>query len=291
SVAMRGMLKADRKEEFEEVKIIDETGDIFIKLYSKQIVLDGDSDVGAVFILQDITTLRKLVDMRADLITNVAHEFKTPLTAIRGIAETLIDNKGIDQEKSVSFLKRVINQADRLTNLSSDLLELSRIESREDISFNETHDIRPIIEESFNALKQRAKLKDIEFICEHSEDLLNVVCDSHSIMQIVDNLLDNAIKYTESGGTVRIKAFREGRNVIIEVHDSGRGIDSSELERVFERFYRIKDAHTPENGGTGLGLAIVQSIVNSHEGKVEVESTPGSGSVFRISIPYKVDFE
>ena len=240
---------------------------------------------GAVLVLHDITELRRLERVRRDFVANVSHEFKTPLTAIQGFAETLLNGALDDKANRNRFVEIIREHAQRLARLTDDLLKLSRIEAgRLEL------EIRPIgVEALVNGCVESARLKaeakGLQFHVQLQEDLPAVRGDGAQLGEVLQNLLDNAVQYTPAGGQIAVKARSDGQEVIFTVADTGIGIPESDLERIFERFYRVDAARSRESGGTGLGLSIARHIVEAHGGRIWVESAIGHGSRFHFSIP------
>ena len=251
---------------------------------------DGDGRlVGGVVVLHDVTDLRRLETVRRDFVANVSHELKTPVTAIRGLVETLIDSADMDAETRTRFLDKVRNQALRLSSLVSDLLTLSRVQSRKAAHIeHERFDLREQVLDATRRAHVIAEEKGVELSSRVSRESIEILGDAEGLSTVVDNLLDNAIKYTPSGGTVTLRAHRDGVHAVIEVSDTGIGIGPEHQERVFERFYRVDKARSRELGGTGLGLSIVKNFVSAMGGAVRLESELGCGSTFRVEIPLAV---
>lgn len=229
--------------------------------------------------------LRHLENVRQDFIANVSHELKTPIAAIQGLIETLIEDDAMDPEQRQRFLKKVQKQVGRLYDLVKDLLQLARLEGKELNWEKERFDLREPVQESVAMFSEQAEEKNIQLHVELPTTALNIFGNAESIRQSVDNLLGNAIKYTPADGRVAIRLKHEGRNALIEVSDNGVGIDRKHHHRIFERFYRVDKGRSREAGGTGLGLSIVKHVAMSHRGHVTLESRPGEGSTFRMHIP------
>ncbi len=240
---------------------------------------------GAVLVLHDVTALRKLENIRRDFVANVSHELKTPLTAIRGLVETMIDDPQMPEETSQRFLEKIRDQSGRLSALVTDLLTLARIESGTVAPERRTLDARAVVRECAARAALNCEHKRLEFSAEIPLEPMWAVADDESLRQIVDNLLDNACKYTPSGGSVRLTLRSSGGGLEIGVRDSGIGIDPRDRERIFERFYRVDKARSRELGGTGLGLSIVKHLVQSLGGAITVQSELGRGSHFRVNLP------
>jgi two-component system phosphate regulon sensor histidine kinase PhoR len=240
---------------------------------------------GAVLVLHDVTELRRLEAIRRDFVANVSHELKTPLTAVRGIVETLIDDDAIAPEKRRHFLARIHDQTLRLSALVNDLLTLSRVESKETPLERVAVDLRELAVQSASDLAAPAQNKGLILETRLPKESLIVVGDREALGQAIANLLDNAVKYTPAGGTIRFSLARAGDRARMEVRDNGIGIEPREQERIFERFYRVDKGRSRDLGGTGLGLAIVRNVVRAHGGEIIVESAPGAGSAFIVLLP------
>ncbi len=240
---------------------------------------------GFVVVVRDVTTELRLAEARRDLVANVSHELKTPLTAIRGYAETLEDGALEDPAASPRFIGRILEQCQRLELLLSDLLVLSQLERLDEGHGEETVDLHRAVEQAVEALGTRARERGVELILENGDETLPVVGTSSEVDNILLNLIENAIKYNRGGGTVHITLREDAEDAVIEVADTGIGIPSDMLDRIFERFYRVDKGRAREQGGTGLGLAIVKHAVRRLGGRVEVESKLGEGSLFRVRLP------
>ncbi|MBN1227528.1 MAG: PAS domain-containing protein [Deltaproteobacteria bacterium] len=242
--------------------------------------------VGALIVLNEVTTLRRLETIRRDFVANVSHEIKTPITAIKGFVETLRDTAMENREDAMRFLTIIEKHVDRLNAIIEDLLSLSRIEQgveKEDISLVESR-IRDIIAASVQLFEGKASSKNIEIVISCDENLKAKV-NPPILEQAVSNLLDNAIKYSDNESTINVEVRQTEAETIISVHDRGCGIEEEHLSRLFERFYRADKARSRKLGGTGLGLAIVKHIAQAHQGYVEVLSTPNKGSSFSLHLP------
>ncbi len=241
--------------------------------------------IGVLIVLHDLTRLRQLESVRRDFVANVSHELKTPITAIRGAVETLLDEDGINDSWQ-RFLQIIFKQSERLNALVEDLLDLSRIEQgvTEGGWELKTELLRPLLESARSACETLISQQQvaIEIQC---PERLRARINEPLLEQAVINLLSNAIKYSSSGGQVIIEASEQEQQVLIQVRDFGTGIAEEHLPRLFERFYRIDLARSRALGGTGLGLAIVKHIAIAHEGNVFVDSTLGQGSTFTIALP------
>jgi two-component system, OmpR family, phosphate regulon sensor histidine kinase PhoR len=242
--------------------------------------------IGALFVLNDITRLRRLENVRRDFVANVSHELKTPITAIKGFVETLLDGAAHSAEDSRRFLNIVRTQADRLNAIIDDLLALSRVEQGEEQDGVPLVDapLRPVLEAAVQACAMMTTEKSVtvNLFCSPA---LTARINAPLLEQAVINLLSNAVNYSNPQGKVVIDAGQHRERITIKVQDWGCGIAQEHLPRLFERFYRVDKARSRKQGGTGLGLAIVKHIVQAHGGEVIVHSTLGQGSVFSIQLP------
>ena len=243
--------------------------------------------IGSIINIEDITEKVKLENMRSDFVANVSHELKTPLTSISGFVETLRLNENIDNITRNRFLEIIESESDRLKRLIDDILLLSSIENTESRVLEKIN-----LYETFNGVKDMlsyiAESKDIDFKYEFLETSLYVNSNRDYIKQIFLNLIENAIKYTPSNGKVRVIVASNEEDIIIEVKDNGIGIPKEDINRIFERFYRVDKARSRDVGGTGLGLAITKHIIKSLNGKIEVKSELNKGSEFIVTIPKKI---
>ena len=242
--------------------------------------------IGVLIVLHDVTRLRHLEEVRRDFVANVSHELRTPITSIKGFIETLVDGAFEDKENAHRFLQIMLRQVNRLDAIIGDLLMLSRIErgSEEQLIELAPESIRGVLQAAIEMCEKKAtdKAVKIELVC--PEDLTGEI-NAALLEQAVVNLLDNAIKYSNSEAVIEVRAACEGAELVIRVKDQGCGIDAQHLPRLFERFYRVDKARSRELGGTGLGLAIVRHIALAHRGSVSVESTVGVGSTFCLRLP------
>ncbi len=242
--------------------------------------------VGAVIVLNDVSNLKKLENIRRDFVANVSHELKTPITSIKGFVETLIDGPLENPEETRRFLNIIVNQTDRLNSIVDDLLTLSRIEKefeKHEIELNPLP-LWEVLTAAVQACEAAATAKGIQINLEGDNAIVADV-NKRQLEQAVINLIDNAVKYSDSHSKIRVKVGSDNRGIEIAVIDQGSGIDKKHLPRIFERFYRVDKSRSRDIGGTGLGLAIVKHIAIAHGGSVSVESTPGQGSVFTIHLP------
>lgn len=245
-----------------------------------------DNQIGTLIVLNDVTRLRRLENMRRDFVANVTHEIKTPLTAIKGFVETLSSGSVDSKEEVQRFLGIVMKHVDRLAAIIEDLLSLSRIEREKElntITFK-SHPVRKVLKMAIQTcrLKMEQKQIQVDLAC---EDSIEAAMDPGLIEQAAVNLIDNALNYSGDNSTILVSAVSYDSEIIIQVKDHGVGIAKEHIPRLFERFYRVDKARSRHLGGTGLGLAIVKHITQIHGGYVAVTSTPGEGSVFKIHLP------
>jgi two-component system phosphate regulon sensor histidine kinase PhoR len=241
---------------------------------------------GALIVLHDVTRLRRLEMIRRDFVANVSHEIKTPITAIKGAVETLLDSaQTAEPDQTVGFLQIVNRQADRLNAIVEDLLALARIEQdteRDRVSVEPIR-VEGVVQSAIDSCRMLAEQRGVGLVNETDAELFARANDA-LLEQALVNLVDNAIKYSAADTTTRVRCRRGEGEAIIEVADEGSGIESEHLPRLFERFYRTDKARSRAQGGTGLGLAIVKHIVQAHGGRITVDSGVGEGSVFRIHL-------
>ncbi|MCD5415339.1 MAG: cell wall metabolism sensor histidine kinase WalK [Clostridiales bacterium] len=244
-----------------------------------------DKIIGVVVLIQDVTEIRKLEKMRSGFVANVSHELRTPLTSISGFIETLKSGAIDDEKTKKRFLDIIDIETERLTRLIDDILTLSDIENTKHKDNRQKILPSESIKEIEEIMTPVAKAKGVRIISEIESNLTSVYGNKDWFKQMMINLLDNAIKYTISGGKVHILAYEKYNKIFILVKDSGIGIPKKDLPRLFERFYRVDKARSRKVGGTGLGLAIVKHIVLSFDGKIKVSSEKGKGTEFTVIIP------
>lgn len=253
---------------------------------------ESDQELGALIVLNDVTRLRRLENVRRDFVANVSHELKTPITAIKGFVETLQEGAIREPDSAGQFLDIIVRQADRLNEIIDDLLILARIEQNSDEGElpRTTMLLTTVVEAAVQACTRMADEKQIR-IEQYCPAELSCRINAPLLEQALVNLLTNAIKYSHDQGRILIEALRTNTRITISVRDWGCGIDQIHLPRLFERFYRADKARSRKLGGTGLGLAIVKHIVQAHGGEVTVTSTPGQGSIFSLQLPCKESVE
>jgi signal transduction histidine kinase len=236
---------------------------------------------GAVIIFLDVTEVRRLETVRSDFVANVSHELKTPLTSVRGFAETLLEDDPPEDLRR-SFLSSIRSNTLRLQHLVDDLLDLSRLESGGWVAGEEELALGPVLEDLWESFQEAASARGLAFSLKGDA---TVSADVQGVVQVFRNLIANAIQYSQDGGSVTVEITAEGPVRRVEVRDTGIGIPASALPRVFERFFRVDSARSRAEGGTGLGLAIVKHLVDAMGGKVWAESEPGKGTSFYVTLP------
>ncbi|HHQ0291542.1 TPA: two-component system histidine kinase PnpS [Listeria innocua] len=252
------------------------------------ILAENGEITGIILLLHDITQIRHLENVRSEFVTNVSHELKTPVTALKGFAETLLDGAMYDEMLLKKFLTIIKEESDRLHRLIMDILALSRIEQNPVAENIEPVDVDEVIEQSSRTIFEMATEKNIQVsVPEKTIPPIIIETDRDKLQQILINLLSNAINYTPVDGKVEVKLINQEAEVIIEVTDNGIGIPAKDIDRVFERFYRVDKARSRHSGGTGLGLSIVKHLVENCGGRIEVESQEEVGSTFRVTLPKK----
>jgi two-component system, OmpR family, phosphate regulon sensor histidine kinase PhoR len=242
--------------------------------------------MGTVVVLNDVTQIKRLEEVRRDFVANVSHELKTPITSIKGFMETLLEGAMEDPDDARHFLEIIARQADRLDAIIEDLLSLSRIERESDRGelTLQTGRLQDVLNGALLSTMPHAESRRAEVTCS-CPDELTALMNAPLLEQAVVNLIDNAIKYGGECGKVLIEAARVDKRVEIRVSDEGPGIAAEHHQRIFERFYRVDKSRSRKMGGTGLGLSIVKYIVQAHGGTVDVKSAPGKGSTFTIRLP------
>lgn len=244
---------------------------------------------GLVVVLHDVTEQEKTAEERRHFVSNVSHELRTPLTSVRSYLEALEEGAWQDEQIAPDFIRVTLGETDRMIRMINDLLNLSRMDSGaqqmdlELVNFNELVDY---ILDRFDMMVTSQE-KKYRIIREFTERDLWVEIDTDKIMQVIDNIMNNAIKYSPDGGKIEVHLMETHNNVVLGISDEGLGIPKKDLEKVFERFYRVDKARARKQGGTGLGLAISKEVMKAHQGQIWVESVEGKGSTFYISLPYE----
>lgn len=237
-----------------------------------------------IIVIQDLTDLRRHERYEREFVSNVTHEIKTPIAAVRSTAETLLTGAKNDPDVVDRFLNTIISESDRLAALIEDIMEIAKIDSGVAATEKAVSNVYDVVERAVNLLRQAAEQRGLELRVDVPKRLAGYF-DPSQMVQVVRNLVDNAIKYTLEPGKVEVSARAEDDELVISVSDTGIGIPHGEVDRIFDRFYRVDKARSRRLGGTGLGLAIVKDIVESHGGRVTVESELGRGSVFTVRLP------
>ena len=249
---------------------------------------DTDAVIGFIINIENITEYAKLENMRKEFVANVSHELKTPITSIQGFIETLKMTDNLDEDTKNRFLTIIENEATRLTRLIDDILLLSTIENKTKKKVEKV-DLFEVFEEVHEVINYIAKKKNIKVKYDFENKDIDLWEYSGYIRQILLNIISNAIKYTGENGKVSIKQYIKSEKVFIEVKDNGIGIPEEDIERIFERFYRVDKARSRSVGGTGLGLAITKHMVKALNGNIKVESELGVGSKFIIELPFNTE--
>jgi two-component system phosphate regulon sensor histidine kinase PhoR len=248
-------------------------------------ILESGRTIGAVAVFHDVTELKRLERVRREFVANVSHELRTPLTAIKGYAETLRDGGLRDPETAAEFVQVIHRHAERLRALIEDLLDLASVEQGQARIDLEPVSLQDVVAQAEAVTRAAAAQRRHTITVDLPADLPGVLADLDRLAQVLINLLDNAVKFTPEGGRIEVSGRRADGRVVIAVKDNGVGIPAGDIGRIFERFYRVGRARDRRDGGTGLGLAIAKHLTLAMGGTIEVESLPGSGTTFRISLP------
>ena len=241
--------------------------------------------IGAIIVLQDITEVLHLEKVRSDFVANASHELKTPISAIRGLVETVIDDSRIAKDTMDTFLNRIKNQTIRLDTIVQDLIRLSRFDAQETNNKNDDVNLCEVLRQAHKAKLEDAEDCNVNLTLDLPPEPIFVKGEREALEQMVSNLLENGIKYSGDNGRVQLQLNKLGQIAKIKVSDDGIGIPLGEQERVFERFYRVDRGRSRQQGGTGLGLSIVKHIVNAHHGEVRIDSELDKGTIFEVRIP------
>ena len=279
--AVRAVVKGEPRVETEIV-----TGTLRQHFFAVTVASVRAADTfGAVIVLHDITELRKLERVRRDFVANVSHEFKTPLTAIQGFAETLLGGAIDDPQNRLRFLEIILEHSRRLARLTDDLLKLSKMDAdRLELEIRRLS-ASQFVESCIETTQRTAADKDLRVSVNLQQPLPDIAADRRRLAEVLQNLLDNAMQYTPAGGQIMVSASTNGSEVTFTVSDTGIGIPQADQSRIFERFYRVDVARSREVGGTGLGLSISKHLVEAHGGRIWVESEVGRGSQFFFTVP------
>jgi len=276
------VLESERGVE-DDIVLEDDKGKRFIQAHGAPLRDEKGANIGALMVLNDVTRIRRMEDIRKDFVANVSHELRTPVTSIKGFAETLMDGAARNPADLERFLGIIAKQADRLNSIINDILSLSRIEHDAERNAVELAPGRlvDVLNDAIEVCSDRAGKKTMNLNIE-CDQALEAMMNAPLLEQAVVNLIDNAVKYGGDGTPVGIAGKAEKEWVVIKVVDHGPGIEKIHLDRIFERFYRVDKGRSRQMGGTGLGLAIVKHVALVHKGDVGVESVPGKGSSFSI---------
>lgn len=278
AIAEQGVVKSQMRRSLE-------ADDLVVDIYTVALRNDAGEPQGAVIVLHDISELDHLERIRRDFVANASHELKTPITAIRGLAETILDDANMPPETRHSFIERIHRQSLRLSSLVVDLMTISRLESDQSEQHFQPVNLSEVVRRSVSAARAVCEQKQLTLAADQVGDKVFVDGDIQGLCQLIDNLLDNAIKYTPAGGRISVRLAKDQTTAELQVVDSGVGISPQHQQRIFERFYRVDKARSLDLGGTGLGLSIVKNIAQQHGGSVSLESTWGQGSTFTVKFP------
>ena len=271
----------DHKSELATVRFGDQT----FECSCLQMTPSAAESAGGIMVLEDITEKMHLEKVRSDFVANASHELKTPISAIRGLAETIIDDSKMPDDVFRRFITRIKSQAIHLDSIVQDLLHLSKFDSSDPAKHARRLDLADLARRVYVDKSYDAGDAGLNFDLVIESEPLEIDGDAEALNQLIVNLVDNAIKYNKDGGKVEMKLYKRGLIGLLQVEDTGIGISSDEKERIFERFYRVDKARAKAAGGTGLGLAIVKHIAQAHKGSVTVDSQLEKGSVFSVNIP------
>jgi two-component system phosphate regulon sensor histidine kinase PhoR len=246
----------------------------------------GGTASGAVLVLHDVTDIRKSDRVRRDFVANVSHELRTPLTAIRGYVDALREGP-LEANERERFLGIIERQAARMERLVRDLLRLASLDAREEPIENEPCSLVEVLAAVTRDLSPSVDQKQQRVTIDVAPDAAAIVIDVSKLQDALRNILENASSYSPPGSRIHLSAVREGDRVVLRVEDEGPGIPETDLERIFERFYRVDKARSRESGGTGLGLSIVKHLVQRLSGDVRAANRPEGGAVFTVRLPYQ----
>ncbi len=253
------------------------------KVFLQMIAIPDEHAGGAILLVQDLTRIRRLETVRRDFISNVSHELRTPLASLKALAETLQEGALDDPPAAKRFLGRMLTEVDALTQMASELLELSRIESGQVPLDRKTIQPCSLLQQAADRMKMQVERAGLELHLDCPAELPSLQADMPRLEQVLVNLLHNAVKFTPAGGRIDVWAAKENNSITFSVRDSGVGIPADDLPRIFERFYRVDRSRT--GGGTGLGLSIAKHLVEAHNGRIWAVSREGNGSTFTFNIP------
>ncbi|MEX0322293.1 MAG: sensor histidine kinase [Puniceicoccaceae bacterium] len=248
---------------------------------------DGKGDAYTLFVLNDISREKRLELMRTEFVANLSHELRTPVTIIKGFAQTLIeDDTELEQQERLRFLDKIMVNSDRLHSLLQDLLLLSRLESTESLLQHETVHVQEFLKNFVDNLSANPDLKGKEILLELDPDVTEVEADPLRITQVMTNLVENAHKHARGSTEIKITTRADDEHMVLSVTDDGEGIPEKDLPHIFQRFYRVDKGRSRESGGTGLGLSIVKHIIVQHGGTINAGSKQGQGTTIAIRLPF-----
>ncbi len=247
-----------------------------------QLIDDGRRTLGVIAVIDDVSERRRLEEIRRDFVANVSHELKTPMGALGLLAETLLSES--DPAVAQRLASRIHTEAFRVSRIIDDLLDLSRIEA-EEAPPREPVLVNLVMAEAVERVRAAAEQRDVKIDLSEPDPPVAVLGDRRQLVSALYNLLENAVKFSYDGGTVELRTARSDGEIRIEVQDHGIGIPARDLDRIFERFYRVDQGRSRQTGGTGLGLSIVRHVAANHQGRVEVDSREGEGATFRLVLP------
>jgi two-component system phosphate regulon sensor histidine kinase PhoR len=277
---VRAALRQSHEDGQRHSALIDQPGRTYLRVFTTPIAGGAWSTL---VVINDLTDVKRTDQVRRDFVANVSHELRTPLASLKSVIETLESGALEDESATREFLSRAQSEIDRMVQIMEELLELSRIESGEVPMAKEPLDIGDVLARAVERLQLQARRQGVALALDVVAGLPTVVGDAERLERVALNLIHNALKFTPSGGSVRVEALSGHGSVVVRVRDTGVGIAPADLPRVFERFYKVDRARA--GGGTGLGLAIVKHTVEAHGGSVAVESEQGGGSAFSFSLP------
>ncbi len=256
-----------------------------LSVRANPIIMEDGNIIGVICVLDDITPTRRLERIRRDFIVNVSHELRTPVSNIRALTEALQSGAIEEKERAQRFIADLDKESQRLANIIDDLLTLSRLESEEITLEEELVSASEIVSEAVVEKAALAEKYGVKLFLRNPEADITFYGNASMVKTAISNLLDNAIKYNREGGKVEVNIEELGGELLINISDTGTGIPKKDLNRIFERFYRVDKARSRDTGGTGLGLSIVKHVVEFHGGQISVKSREGEGSTFTISLP------
>ncbi len=272
----------EKKEVSGELEIIRKERSVYYTFKALPLFQKGKHSASLI-VFKDVTKIRQLENVRKEFVANVSHELKTPLTAIKGYVETLLDGDLEDPELTRKFLEIIKNQTNRFILLVEDLLTLSRIEFKDIKVVKRWFSIEKVIDETFDVVKDKAEQKGL-YLKKEIKASPEIYSDPNRLSQILLNLVDNAVKFTKKGGVI-VRFYEKEKECILEVEDTGIGIPKKFIPKIGERFFRVDPSRSRKRGGTGLGMAIVKHLVNLLNYRMEIESEEGKGTIVRIRIP------